>query len=96
MFFMCLFTILGSWFWKVGQLITPQQIAIYTSWRVMKTVTEKYALTVNYRRKEHYHCNINGCLKLYKSAVTWLQLLVIYCGMRQDGAIFCFKWYGYI
>ena len=96
MFFMCLFTILGSWFWKVGQLITPQQIAIYTSWRVMKTVTEKYALTVNYRRKEHYHCNINGCLKLYKSAVTWLQLLVNYCGMRQDGAIFCFKWYGYI
>ena len=51
MFFMGLFTILGSWFWKVGQPITPQQIAICTSWRVMKTVTEKRALTVNPGRK---------------------------------------------
>eukprot|EP00069_Balaena_mysticetus_P012202 bmy_07467T0 len=58
----------GSWFWKVGQPTTPQQIAIYTSSRVMKTVTEKRcALTVNSREKEHYHCNINGCLNLYKS-----------------------------
>ncbi|KAK7821591.1 hypothetical protein U0070_014471 [Myodes glareolus] len=41
---------IGLWFWKVGQLITQQQIAICTSWRVMKTATEDMVfLTVTSR-----------------------------------------------
>lgn len=55
----------------------------------MKTVTEKRcALTVDPRKKEHCRRSVNGCLKLYPAAVTCLHLLVIYCGMRQDGEIF--------
>lgn len=94
--FRCLL-LLGSWFWKVGQLITPRQIAIYTSWRVMKTVTEQCcAATANARKEGHYGDSVNDCLKLYKGCSDLASVTCNLLWHERDGANFCFKWQGYI
>lgn len=80
-FVVCFLLLLGLWFWKVGQLITQQQIAICTSWRVMKTATEDMVfLTVTSRDSAHDRCSIVDAGSCAEAAGTWLQFLLIYCG----------------
>lgn len=94
-FVMCFLLLLGLWFWKVGQLITQQQIAIYTSWPVMKTATEDMVfLTVMCRDNDPGHCSILGYVELYRSCRHLASVPSNLLWNETDGrTFFCFKWY---
>lgn len=90
---MCFLLLLGLWFWKVGQLITQQQTAICTSWRVMKTATEDMVLlTVTCGDGAHGRCSVCGCRELRRSCRHLASVPSNLLWMRQ-WENFCFEWY---